>query len=153
MNEMPYVHVGVIVPELEAAIRSFERLGLTFMEPRIVHVDRMVEGDEEGEVDLRIVFSHQGPPHLELIEATGHGVYGPQHVGGLHHIAVLDADPARRTDELVRVGLSLVGAQYRTDGSMIVSYFEGLPGISLELLDVNVQETILAWVRGEDATP
>lgn len=153
MNESPYVHIGVVVPELEPAIAAYERLGLTFMEPRVVHVDRLVEDGHETEIDLRIVFSHQGPPQLELLEATGEGIYGLQHAGGLHHVAVLDPAPASRSDFLVAAGLKEVGAQYRPDGSMIVSYLEGLPGVRVELLDASVQEAIDAWVRGEDAAP
>lgn len=150
---MPYVHIGVIVPDLEAAIAEYERLGLRFMEPRVVHVDRLVEGSRESEIDLRIAFSLEGPPHYELLEASGDGIYGPQHVGELHHVCVLDADPAKRSEELVAAGLRPAGAQYRTDGSMIVSYLEGLRGVRVELLDAVVQDTILAWICGEDATP
>src|SRR5439155_18906281 len=100
MNDLPYVHLGVVVRDLEAAIERFSLLGLTFMEPMTVHVDRLVEGGLESSLDLRIVFSHQGPPHWELLETVGDGVYGPQHADELHHVAVLDADPARRRDEL-----------------------------------------------------
>jgi catechol 2,3-dioxygenase-like lactoylglutathione lyase family enzyme len=155
MNELPYVHIGIVVHHLEEAIERFSRLGLTFMEPRTVHVSRLVEGERETSLDLRIVFSKEGPPHWELLEAVGDGVYGPQHADQLHHVAILDPDPLGRRAELVSEGFREVGAQYRADGSIIVSYLDpaDLHGIRVELLDAPVQDAIRAWIAGEEATP
>jgi catechol 2,3-dioxygenase-like lactoylglutathione lyase family enzyme len=153
--EMPYVHIGVLVDDLEAAIERHSQLGLSFMEPRTVHVERLVENGVEKEIDLRIVFSHQGPPHWELLEAVGDGIYGRQHTGGLHHIAVLAADAEGRRNELIGQGFHEVAAQYRPDGSIIVTYLDpaDLYGVRIELLDAAVQDAILAWIGGADATP
>jgi catechol 2,3-dioxygenase-like lactoylglutathione lyase family enzyme len=150
-----YVHLGIMVRELEPAIARFEQLGLTFMEPRSVHVDRLVENGRETELDLRIAFSLEGPPHWELLEAVGDGIYGPQHVGGIHHVAVLHPDPEGRLRELERDGFRLTAAQYRPDGSMIVGYLDpaDLDGARIELIHAPVQDAILAWIVGEDATP
>ena len=155
IDEPPFVHIGVLVNDLEAAIARYSLLGLTFMEPRTVHIDRLVEHGRESEIDLRIVFSHQGPPHWELLEAVGDGVYGSRHAEKLHHVAVIDRDPVGRRDELVRNGFREVGAQYRSDGSLIVSYLDpaALHGVRIELLDAPVQDAILAWIAGEDAAP
>jgi catechol 2,3-dioxygenase-like lactoylglutathione lyase family enzyme len=153
--EPPFAHIGFVVPALEDAIARFERLGVTFMAPRTVRVDRLVEGGEESSFDLRVVFSHQGPPQWELLEAVGDGIYGLEHCGGLHHVAVLDPDPERRIAELVRAGFRFTAAQYREDGSMIVGYLDpaDLDGVRIELLHEPVQEAILAWIAGEEATP
>ncbi len=155
MAEMPYVHIGIIVPELEPAMAHYSHLGFTFMEPRTVHVDRLVDGGRELELDLRVVFSHQGPPHLEFLEATGDGIYGPQHIGGLHHVAILHPDPGGRSKELESLGMRSVAAQYRSDGSTIVVYVESanLHGVRIELLHEPVGDAILSWVAGQDATP
>jgi catechol 2,3-dioxygenase-like lactoylglutathione lyase family enzyme len=153
--DMPYVHIGFLVDDLDAAIERHSKLGVAFMEPRTVHVDRLVEDGRESEVDLRIVFSQAGPPHWELLEATGDGIYGPQHVGGLHHVAVLTPDAKTRRDELIAQGFREVATQYRPDGSVIVSCLDpaDLYGIRIEVLDAATQDAILAWVSGKDATP
>ena len=155
MPDAPYVHIGVLVDDLEQAIRRFSAVGLTFMEPRTVRVERLVEDGLEKQLDLRIVFSHQGPPHWELLEAVGDGIYGAHHGEGLHHVAILAEDPIARRDGLLEAGFREVGAQYRQDGSIIVSYLDpaDLNGIRIELLDAAVQDAILAWIAGEDATP
>jgi catechol 2,3-dioxygenase-like lactoylglutathione lyase family enzyme len=151
--EMPYAHVGILVHDLEAAIPQYEKLGYTFMEPLTVHVDDLHDEDgERREIDLRIVFALQGPPHLELLEATGDGIYGAQHAGGLHHLAVLTDDPIARRDELVEKGFRFTAAQYRPDGSMIVGYIHpgDLDGVRIELLDAPVHDTIGRWIAGDE---
>jgi hypothetical protein len=72
-------------------------------------------------------------------------------VGGLHHVAVLDPDPARRRDELVARGFREVAAQYRPDGSLIVTYVDPaqLDGVRIELLDAAQNVEILRWIAGE----
>ena len=154
-GELPFVHIGIVVQNLEEAIARFERFGIAFMAPRVVRVDRLVEGGRETSLDLRIVFSLAGPPHWELLEAVGDGIYGPRHIGAIHHIAVLDQDPEKRFEALAGDGFRLTAAQYRPDGSMIVGYLDpvGLDGVRIELIHEPVQEAIMAWVAGDDATP
>jgi catechol 2,3-dioxygenase-like lactoylglutathione lyase family enzyme len=151
----PYVHIGIMVPDLEAAIESYATLGLTFMQPQTVKVDRLLDEGQESTIDLRIAFSHQGPPHWELLEVVGDGIYGPAQIGGLHHVAVLDPDPEKRFEELARAGIRMTAAQYRSDGTMIVGYADPAPlgGIRVELLHTPVQEAILSWIAGEEAKP
>jgi Glyoxalase/Bleomycin resistance protein/Dioxygenase superfamily len=155
MSDLPFVHIGIVVASLEEAMPRFERLGVTFMEPRVVRVDRLVEDGRESALDLRIAFSLEGPPQWELLEAVGDGIYGPQQIGSLHHVAVLDPDPERKLAALVADGYRLTAAQYRTDGSMIVGYLDpyDLAGVRIELLHEPVQQSIMAWVAGDDATP
>jgi hypothetical protein len=154
-DEPPFVHLGIVVQNLEEAMARFERLGITFMAPRVVHVDRLVEDGRETSLDLRIVFSLEGPPQWELLEAVGDGIYGSQHIGAIHHIAVLDHDPERRVEALLGEGFRLTAAQYRLDGSMIVGYLDpvGLDGVRIELMHEPVQDVIMTWVSGADATP
>jgi catechol 2,3-dioxygenase-like lactoylglutathione lyase family enzyme len=155
MNKAPYVHIGILVDDLDRAIERYAAFGVEFMEPRTVPVERLVEAGTETQLALRVVFSKEGPPHWELIEAVGDGIYGPQHLGELHHVAVLSPDPLARRDELLQDGFREVAAQYRSDGSMIVTYLDpaDLHGIRIELLHAPVQDAILAWIAGEDAAP
>ena len=150
-----YVHIGILVNDLEAAIERYSRLGISFMEPRTVRVERLVEDGRETSLDLTVAFSLQGPPHWELLQAVGDGIYGPQHAETLHHVAVLDPDPAGRRDDLVAEGFRETAAQYRADGSMIVTYLDpaDLHGVRIELIHAPVQDAILAWIAGEDAAP
>ena len=157
MATPPFDHLGILVQDLDEAIPRWERLlGVTFMAPRTVHVDRMVEADgSEGELDLRIAFSVDGPPRYELLEVVGTGVYGPGNAGGLHHVAILADDVEGERERMVGLGARVIGGQFRPDGSPIVCYLDRgvLDGLPVELLDAPVADAIGAWVRGEEATP
>jgi catechol 2,3-dioxygenase-like lactoylglutathione lyase family enzyme len=154
-GEPPFVHIGIVVESLEEAMPRFEKLGVTFMEPRVVRVDRLVEDGRETSLDLRVAFSLDGSPQWELLQAVGDGIYGPHQIGSLHHVAVLDPDPQGRLEALVADGYRLTAAQYRPDGSMIVGYLDprDLAGVRIELLHEPVQQSIMAWVAGDDAAP
>ena len=151
----PFAHIGVLVDVLDEAIERWTRLGLTFMEPKTVRVERLVENGTETAFDLRITFSYEGPPRWELLEAVGDGVYGAQHGEGLHHVAEVVEDPIPRMQELERAGFPMVAAQYRPDGSMIVGYLQpgDLNGIRLEVIGTQVDEAIEGWLTGEDVAP
>ena len=151
----PFSHIGVLVDDLDEAIERWTRLGLTFMEPKTVRVERLVENGTETAFDLRITFSYEGPPRWELLEAVGDGVYGAQHGEGLHHVAEVVEDPIPRMQELERAGFPMVAAQYRPDGSMIVGYLQpgDLNGIRLEVIGTQVDEAIEGWLTGEDVAP
>jgi methylmalonyl-CoA/ethylmalonyl-CoA epimerase len=151
----PFAHIGVLVDDLDEAIERYRKLGLTFMPPKTVRVERLVENGTETSLDLRITFSYEGPPRWELLEAVGDGIYGRHHGEGLHHVAEVVDDPMPRMQELERAGLPMVGAQYRPDGSMIVGYLQpgDLNGIRLEVIGTQVDEAIEGWLTGDDVAP
>ena len=106
MTATPLYHVGILVDDLDAAVTHFgSELGLTFNEPRLIHLDQLEEhGEPAPERDLRVVYSVEGPPFLELIEAQEGGVWGHQHGEGLHHIGSFHEDLAGRVAELLAAG-------------------------------------------------
>ena len=54
---------------------------------------------------LRLIYSVEGPPFLELIEAQEDGVWGRQHGEGLHHIGVWQDGLDARIAELAAAGV------------------------------------------------
>ena len=150
----PFAHIGILVADIEAAIEHWGAvLDVTFMPPRTVQVDRMVDASGDGPLELTVSFSTDGKPEWELLQATGTGVYGIQQGEGIHHVAILDEDPAARRDELVARGAREIGCQYRPDGTVIVTYLDRstFNEVPLEILDANTQDAIDAWVAGRDA--
>ena len=77
---------------------------MTFGEPVSVRFDDIVEDGVRVERELRLVYSVEGPPFLELIEAQDDGVWGRQHGEGLHHIGVWQNGLEARIAELAAIG-------------------------------------------------
>jgi catechol 2,3-dioxygenase-like lactoylglutathione lyase family enzyme len=134
-----YNHVGIVVADMgEARKRFSELLGLTFTDVASVDVESFQEaGQPPRPLQLELCYSLDGPPHYELIAATGHGVYGPRHVGGVHHIGFAEADVGQRLRDLAEYGVNFE-ALFRTEddpGRLAAAYLDpdDVLGVRLEL--------------------
>jgi hypothetical protein len=83
-----FFHVGILVDDLDGAIARFsELLPLTFGRPRTLAIDEWDPVTEAMRArELRFIYSDEGPPFIELMEAQDDGVWGLQQGEGLHHI-------------------------------------------------------------------
>jgi hypothetical protein len=116
-------HVGVLVTDLDAAMAQFaEVLGVTFGEPRTVAAV-VEEGGTRTERPLHVVYSIEGPPFLELIEAQEGGVWGGHHGEGLHHIGSWQTGLAERLAAMAEAGV-IPEAVMTIDGTLIAAYLE-----------------------------
>jgi catechol 2,3-dioxygenase-like lactoylglutathione lyase family enzyme len=114
-------HVGLLVHDLPAAVRRFsDLLGLRFAEPQTFTV---VVDEPGGSTtrELRAVYSVDGPPFLELIEAQDDGIWAEAHGEGLHHIGVWEDDLAAREAALRRAGVP-PAATIHLDGRLVAIY-------------------------------
>jgi catechol 2,3-dioxygenase-like lactoylglutathione lyase family enzyme len=133
----PYSHVALVVADLDAAIASLgPALGLTWASIRVVDV---------GVAELRLSYSQQGPPYLELLEASGRF---PTAEPGLHHIGYWSNDLAENRDTLVRAGMRVV-----LDGMLFgrsFVYLDAGDRLLIELTDAKRRPAILRWISGAD---
>ena len=135
MTAIELFHVGILVDDLDAALARYSSvLHLTFEAPR--RLDVVVE--ESGEARprrVRVAYSIEGPPFLELIESQADGLWGHQHGEGLHHVGAWDGDLIRRWEELAGIGPAIDTRIYR-DGVLAAVYLDrgALHGVRLELV-------------------
>ena len=129
-------HVGHLVPDLLAAMDSLGRsLQVGWATP--FEMDSGFE-TPDGEVDsdpVRIAFSLQGPPYLELIEVVPRAgsIFAEPAAGGMHHIGCYAGrwrdEAARLVDEgmvLERTGSGVAFVRDPTTGTRIeVVSFKG----------------------------
>jgi Glyoxalase/Bleomycin resistance protein/Dioxygenase superfamily len=86
---VPFHHVGVLVEDLAVAAEQFSDLmGLTFPDLR----NLALEGPDGVEYPISFVYSSEGPPYLELIEARDEGPWSRELGLGLHHIGFDQVD-------------------------------------------------------------
>jgi catechol 2,3-dioxygenase-like lactoylglutathione lyase family enzyme len=87
MGDTPFYHVGILVADIDKAIEKFSNmLDLDFAAPLTLPLSW--EGEQPYSGDFRVVYSKQGPPHIELFEVAGGGAFVLPSGEGLHHIGV-----------------------------------------------------------------
>jgi hypothetical protein len=123
LTATPLYHVGIHVTDVEEAMAHFgAALGLTFNEPRVVPLTELeAYGQPAPARDLTVVYSIEGPPYLELIEAQDTGVWGHHHGEGLHHVGSYHDDLAARVAELMAAGTPPECTVYRA-GELLAAY-------------------------------
>ena len=151
-NNPPFFHIGILVDDLDEAMERFGEIFKVTWADRAVAEARFWEEDKGYRaLALDVVYSQQGPPYLELLQAQGDGLYGGHHGEGLHHIGVWAADCEGRSEELQAQGMSPVATQFSPEGNIIVSYFNGadLHGVVFEIVDEGRREMMESWIAGE----
>jgi methylmalonyl-CoA/ethylmalonyl-CoA epimerase len=127
-------HVGILVRDLdEAKARFATALGLTFTDN--VVTEARYDGDVTA-VPMRFCYSHEGPPHVELIEASS-DLYAVPGGEGVHHVGFAEDDVEDRVGELRADGFDCpVTRRAAHDGNRMYTAFTdpaGLHGVRCEL--------------------
>lgn len=155
-----YHHVGVLVPDIEEAIRWYaDVLGITFHPPaRMItqgRVDPGEFGDEEPHEGVsHLAWSADGPPYYELAEAKGEGHGRGMHSlekqgAGLHHVGTFTLDVEAEMARLRGLGVGLQGWVLGPDGRAMVCWTERSPqtGLAVEYIDERLRPGIQAWIE------
>ncbi len=141
-------HVGVVVSDLtEGMERMSSQLGLTWAPIRTFPV---TVADAEGRtesVEVRATYSNQGPPHVELIQAAGDGLWSVGHAGGVHHFGLFVDDLETELERLESEGFvrELQGAAEPGKLSGPV-YLSNSLGLRVELVGSEGKVMISDWV-------
>jgi catechol 2,3-dioxygenase-like lactoylglutathione lyase family enzyme len=128
-------HMGILVDDLDEAIERYSRvLNLTFgaRQSRTLSVTM---GSETIETQLDLVYSYQGPPYIELMQATGDtGIWGAHRSPGFHHMGAWVDDLDERVKQLAAQGVNVEAALSR-EGNVMAVYLQpdDLTGTRLEL--------------------
>lgn len=141
-------HVGILVPDIEAAIDHYSKtLGATFLPATKAQFARVEEDDSSGPCDLWLTFSTNGPPHIELLQATGTGVWRAEQGFGLHHIG---GHGELILPELERLKVRPEARIYKPDGTLIITYFkpEDLGGARYEIVSSELKPHWDSWISG-----
>jgi hypothetical protein len=130
-------HTAYVVPDLEKAMEQLGRgLELKWTEPRVTHrVVHTAAGDQD--MTFRVVFSYEGPPHVELIEAKAGTMFDGAEIT-VHHVGVWTDDVNAASARLAEQGLPWA-AHMDSDtvrGRWRVAFNRNPYGGYVELLDV-----------------
>lgn len=138
-------HVAVVVTSLETSLVELgEQFGLTFAEIRTVDLPLRTETTDRR-VRLRVTYSQQGPPFLEVIEALeGTPWTQVQGASSIHHVGGYVDDVDAEAKRLVDSGLPI-----EFTGMPHYVYLRGPMGLRFELLPSASRVRHMAWIRGE----
>lgn len=150
MND--FVHTGIAVRDLSAAMQSVGgAAGVTWATPQLRHLEGIgVDGPVVA--DVRVTWSIEGPPHLELVEGGPGTVWevGAGVEAVLHHVAYWTDDLAGDVARMRAAGcaLELTGAAGGGEPSSF-AYLKQPGGIRVELMDRAVMKPAFdAWLAG-----
>lgn len=118
-------HSGLVVSDIASAAEHLTAMLGCSLDPPTRLTAHEVENSTSavaGPVALSVTHSSNGPFRLELIEATGDGLYSAAR-GGLHHLGVWEPDvDRRRRQQLKASGEPIDAILPRPDGSISVTF-------------------------------
>jgi catechol 2,3-dioxygenase-like lactoylglutathione lyase family enzyme len=151
-------HVGLVVPQLEAAIEQYSKaLGVTFRPPVSRTYGKVDQHATDGHVyngpfEGRFTYSVEGPPHIELMEASGEGIWAATGEQRFHHFGMWSDNPQAQAQKMERIGFRWEAKLYSDDGSIPI-VFVRKDDIRIELLSENRKPNFRAWVEGQRDGP
>ena len=131
-------HVGIVVPDVEAAMAHFtDLLGITWGPVVETEAFPVREGDGTDRIVPNTLCYSTEPPYLELVQEVPGTVWECNEHSNLHHIGVwvdaLPADSATYTE--LRCPLQLCGRD--DDGALVqFAYHRDPLGVRIELVDI-----------------
>ena len=141
VSPSPFYHFGILVEDLGEAIERFSDLfGLTFIGPRTFRINRLADPDEHS-LDVQAAYSHQGPPHLELIQAAGDGLYSATRLG-FHHVGLWDPAIDANRETYLRAKALRSDARVITPAGGTLAWFShpsSACGIRFEFVDESMK--------------
>ena len=137
---MPLIdHVGILVENLEEAIERWSRVIGYHFSPIARYRTHSYSDNSNPELhfhDARISFSREGPPYIELMEATGDGTHGMSQLG-IHHFGFQGiADPQACMNRFSMLGIDADGKSFNDDGQLTLSFTvkSAMDGIRIEVI-------------------
>ena len=141
-------HIGIVVSDLDGAMNELgSQLALTWApirhgERTVRHLGRLVT------TDLRLTYSIEGPPHVELIGEARGTPWEPTG-GGIHHAGFWVQDLRGTGLELARAGMTLEATYDAEDGGVLgFAYFIDANGCRVEILDDSRRQSFDEWLGG-----
>ena len=143
-----FFHIGIVVEDMQRGMDDIaRRFAVTFPDARDANV-RIRYGDEEQQVAVKFVYSREGPPYLELIEAVPGTVWEKV---GIHHLGVFCDAMENEIEKLVSEGYTHEAASLGPDNSLQgAQYITNNSGVRLEFQRGEFREQFLKMLGLKD---
>jgi catechol 2,3-dioxygenase-like lactoylglutathione lyase family enzyme len=151
MTAAPFFHVGFLVKDLDSATERFgDVFGVSWTKRTTTHSTFWEPGVGTVALELDVTYSVEGPPHIELLQATGDGLYSARRGEGFHHIGGWSTNLPMDEGGPGDPPLERIAAQFNGAGELIVSHFspDQLHGVMLEVITEGRREMMRDWLDG-----
>jgi hypothetical protein len=149
LGKLDVFHVGLVVEDIDVAMATIgANLGIRWA-PMQARGQAVRTGGGEARIEeIRFTYSADGPPHVELIEATPGSVWGAPQPHVLHHIGAFSDDIATPPGE----GLVLEFGGGHDEAPTGFAYYTAPDGIRVELVDASRRKDFARWFSGGELT-
>jgi len=136
INPNDLYHTGIVVAHLDTAAKAMsDAVGISWRPERNVTVQTTTSTGTLT-VPFRMLYSVQGPPFIELIEAIPGTIWSVAGGTRLHHIGYWTENVAAESERLEKLGLPLEGGDGPPGGHpQNFSYHSAANGIYIELIN------------------
>jgi catechol 2,3-dioxygenase-like lactoylglutathione lyase family enzyme len=139
-------HVGIVVPDIDEALESYTNaFGFRWTELRRSSQQDVMADGWRRTTEIRVCYSMDGPPYLELIEDVTGDVWGDS-AYGLNHTGYWTDDIASARDRLERSGLPALVFDASSDQPRY-TYHRAANGTWIELVSTGFRPRLLERVR------
>ncbi len=148
MDLTELMHVGIVVPDLEAGMAHFtELLGIGWATPMENQIEIVDADGTVTPVLNRICYSAE-PPYLELIEEAPGTPWVCNEYSNLHHIGFYGSSPAAASEHFAGVGCPL---EIRSggDGDPAWIYHRDPLGVRVEVIDAAIRPMMAQFMWGD----
>jgi len=137
-----FVHVGLVVEDLDETVRFLELLGFDCSKPGVFSgdwIDRII-GLEDAEVEIVMARGPDGSDVFEVVRfhsppAGAHEPAPAANRPGLRHIAFKVGDVRALVDRVRAAGWDTVGEIVDYEGIFLLCYVRGPEGLIVELAE------------------
>jgi glyoxalase/bleomycin resistance protein/dioxygenase superfamily protein len=100
--------------------------------------------------DIPMTYSMHGPPYVEILEATGDGLWSPERGLGMHHVGGFADDFEATVARYEARGLTREATVSAGSGEAIIAFFApaGPGGARVEVLSPLLRPSWTDWVSG-----
>ena len=143
-----HFHVGIVVKDIEQGMKNYSNLlGLTWTTPNNFKIP-ILEDPKPHAHELLAVFSREGPPYYELIQASGEGIFSVKYCDRIHYLGIYDSDIRARIEAFRVAGHPIDGILKNSAGQPFgLVTAPGSLGIRLEYVDLSTRPAIEEWVQ------
>jgi len=143
-------HAAWVVPDLAAAMESFQTIGLRWATPTLRSIIVGRPNLAPTPFSILVSYSCDGPLHVELIQGAAESPWEPLADGVMHHLGWWVDDLRQSIAMLESESHVLESWMVGEDGGPArFAYLRAPGGQLVEVVDAAIRPNLMAWLRGE----